>query len=150
MVLIIIQKEKAPISRCFWLGYQDSNLGNVGVRVQCLTAWRYPIADCSIIIPQVPQDVNTFFEKISKNFFSYFLNTASHSFSLKPTSTKPSPTAIGLLTSIPSVASNCSFSSSVIAGSLSFSSILLYSRPLVLKKRFISRPLFSYHSLSSS
>ena len=25
-----------------WLGYCDSNTGNVGVRVRCLTAWRYP------------------------------------------------------------------------------------------------------------
>lgn len=47
-------------------------------------------------------------------------SAASHSAGLKPTSTKPSPTRMGRLTSMPSVASRASCSSSVMVGSFSF------------------------------
>ena len=38
------QNEKKDTFRCpsFWLGHRDSNPGNDGVRVRCLTAWRCP------------------------------------------------------------------------------------------------------------
>ena len=55
----------------------------------------------------------------------YFNNFSSHSFSLNPVSTNPSPTTNGLFTNIPSVASSFICSSSVIVGSLSFSCICL-------------------------
>ena len=31
-----------PHVRIKWLGWQDSNLANAGVKVPCLAAWRHP------------------------------------------------------------------------------------------------------------
>lgn len=66
-------------------------------------------------------------------FYSSF---SAQSASLKPTNTTLPSTSSGRFTSIPSVASRASCSSSVIAGSLSFSPSTLYCRPLVLKNFF--------------
>ena len=63
---------------------------------------------------------------------------------------KQDPMARGRFTSIPSVARSESISSSVMLGSLVFSSMDLYSRPLVLKNLRRGRPLSLYHSVSSS
>jgi len=75
---------------------------------------------------------------------------ACHSVSLKPISTKSSPTRIGRLTNIPSLASRESCSSSVIDGSFFDNSSALYCKPLVLKKRLRGRPLFAYQSRNSA
>ena len=75
---------------------------------------------------------------------------AAQSASLKPVRMKPSPTRIGRLTSIPSVASRSSCSCSLMAGSLSFRPMDLYSRPEVLKNFFRGRPPRCYHWCSSS
>ena len=36
------KKRRLLASFCVWLGHRDSNPGSDGVRVRCLTAWRYP------------------------------------------------------------------------------------------------------------
>ena len=53
-------------SELFWLGHRDSNPGNDGVRVRCLTAWRCPTTDN--IISQSSCFVNTFLKIIEKNY----------------------------------------------------------------------------------
>ena len=62
-------------------------------------------------------------ERVFSERINYCLQSFSHSASLNPTSTKSSPINSGLFTSIPSVARSFSISSSVISGSLFFSSI---------------------------
>ena len=37
-------KIKEALALLVWLGRQDSNLANAGVKVPCLAAWRHPIA----------------------------------------------------------------------------------------------------------
>ena len=60
--------------RIFWLGHRDSNPGNDGVRVRCLTAWRCPnIYFTTRIIADFFLLVNRYLQKKIK-LFSYFFN----------------------------------------------------------------------------
>ena len=86
----------------------------------------------------------------TRRYISYQPSAADHSASRKPTSTKSSATIKGRFTSIPYSPNKMYCSLSVIPGSLSFSAMPLYSRPLVLKKRRRGRPLFSCQARSSS
>ncbi len=56
-------------TRIFWLGHRDSNPGNDGVRVRCLTAWRCPnISLTKRIIADFFRLVNRYLQKNPKLF----------------------------------------------------------------------------------
>ena len=57
----------------FWLGHRDSNPGNDGVRVRCLTAWRCPnIYFTTRIIAENFLFVNRYLQKKIKLFLCFF------------------------------------------------------------------------------
>ena len=65
-----LKKARSYERAFFWLGHRDSNPGNDGVRVRCLTAWRCP--NNKRYYSRLPLFCQGFFEKISNfspNFF---------------------------------------------------------------------------------
>ena len=67
------QKGHRLVSFSFWLGHQDSNLGNDGVRVRCLTAWRCPIAFNGRYYSTLSFICQGVFEKNSKKFVAFLV-----------------------------------------------------------------------------
>ena len=55
----------------FWLGHRDSNPGNDGVRVRCLTAWRCPNIFNALYYSRIFLRCQYLFSTFFKNLFSF-------------------------------------------------------------------------------
>ena len=59
-------------SELFWLGHRDSNPGNDGVRVRCLTAWRCPNIFNAPYYSRKKRRCQYLFSTFLKNLFFFF------------------------------------------------------------------------------
>ena len=66
-----IKKSSFRRTRIFWLGHRDSNPGNDGVRVRCLTAWRCPNIFNALYYSRYFIGCQYLFSTFLKNLFSF-------------------------------------------------------------------------------